>query len=339
MKELPFVSLVVIGRNEEKNLEHTFKAIGAIDYPREKLEIIYVDSNSTDRSVEIARQHADAVYIEEHPLPSAARGRNRGLVEARHDIVHFIDGDVRIAPGYLKKAVEILSNPEIQAVSGLIRESCGRGWSRLVSACWAAPKEGIADSTATGGTFKREPLLRVDGYDERLILGEETELGERFCSAGFTIWSTLQEMGVHDYGIHEFADFVRYLYKDGRVKTRTMMIKGASDYFAGNRRKALSNIVQNVGLLSLIVAICLLNRLFWLPVLLVAILVLLFIKYYFVKKTRDSNTLLYFMLTNVLKPVVFAGQIIEWAGIVLDRPLALALNERKMALIKTVKAQ
>jgi glycosyltransferase involved in cell wall biosynthesis len=338
MSQLPFVSLVVIGRNEEKNLEAAFRAIDLIDYPRELLEVIYVDSNSTDRSVEIARQHADAVFIEDHPLPSAARGRNRGLVEARHDIVHFVDGDVQINRSYLKKAVEIITDPGIQSVSGVIRESNPRGWNHLLSSCWAAPREGIADSTATGGTFKRNAMLRVDGYDERLLLGEETELGERFRHAGFTIWSTLQEMGVHDYGIHSFSDFIRFLYKDGRVKTRTMMIKGNSAYFAENQRKAWSNIAQNIGLLSLIATICLLSRVFWLPVLLVSILVLLFIKYYFVKKARDLNTLLYFMLMNVLKPVVFAGQISEWVRIILDRSLARALKARKMALTKSLKS-
>jgi len=332
MVELPSVTLVVIGRDEEKNLEHTFRAIESIDYPKEKLQVIYVDSNSTDRSVEIARQHADAVFIEDHPLPSAARGRNRGLVEARHGIVHFIDGDVQVNRSYLKKAVEILSNPEIQAVSGVIRERSFQGWNRLVSACWAAPKEGFAGSTATGGTFMREALLQVDGYDERLTLGEETELGERFRGAGFTIWSTLQEMGVHDYGIHSFWAFLRFLYKDGRMKTRTMRIRSGSRYFSDNRRKAWSNVIQNSIGFVIVLVIILSRQAVWLPFLLVTIVMLLLVKYLLVKRIKRLHALAFFLLTNLFKPIVLAGQAAEWLLILSDPELSRGLRAVKADL-------
>jgi glycosyltransferase involved in cell wall biosynthesis len=335
MIELPLVSIVVIGRNEENNLEATFRAIESIDYSREKLEIIYVDSNSTDRSVEIARKHAAAVFVEDHPLSSAARGRNRGLVEARHGIVHFVDGDVTINASYLKKAVDILSNPAIHAVTGVICEKSRTGLSRIVSACWAAPKEGPVGFTATGGTYKRNALMQVDGYDERLTLGEESELGERFRCAGFTIWSTLQEMGVHDYGIASLTDFLRFLYRDGRVKTRTMLIDGSSDYFVVNRRMALSNILQNVMLLTLVTVLCLLHHAMWLPILFIAILILLFLKYYVVRKTRNRTALLYLLLMNVFKPVVFAGQIGEWVRFIFNKPAYQDLKVSKITLRKS----
>ena len=60
-KYLPNVSIVVIGLNEENNLHNTFKAIHNIDYPKNKYEIIYIDTGSSDRSIEIARRYTKEI--------------------------------------------------------------------------------------------------------------------------------------------------------------------------------------------------------------------------------------------------------------------------------------
>ena len=59
---VPDISIVVIGLNEGKNLHDTFTAIREMDYPQEKLELIFVDTGSSDHSVEIAGEFTDKVF-------------------------------------------------------------------------------------------------------------------------------------------------------------------------------------------------------------------------------------------------------------------------------------
>ena len=54
-EHLPGVSIVVPCHNEEKVIAHTIEALLALDYPREKLEILIVNDGSTDRTTSAVR--------------------------------------------------------------------------------------------------------------------------------------------------------------------------------------------------------------------------------------------------------------------------------------------
>ncbi|MCR4325816.1 MAG: glycosyltransferase, partial [Patescibacteria group bacterium] len=58
---LPSVAIVVPCFNEERTIESTLKSLAALDYPKEKLEIIVVDDGSTDRTHAIAQEFAAAL--------------------------------------------------------------------------------------------------------------------------------------------------------------------------------------------------------------------------------------------------------------------------------------
>ncbi|MBU4299200.1 glycosyltransferase [Patescibacteria group bacterium] len=51
----PLVSVVITTKNEEKNIENCLKSILNQTYPRDKIEIIVVDNNSSDRTKEIVQ--------------------------------------------------------------------------------------------------------------------------------------------------------------------------------------------------------------------------------------------------------------------------------------------
>jgi len=73
MKELPCVSIVMIGYNEAENLENTFCAVNNFHYPKDKIELIYVDSGSEDRSIEIAEKYTSKVFVEKSFYPNAKK--------------------------------------------------------------------------------------------------------------------------------------------------------------------------------------------------------------------------------------------------------------------------
>lgn len=94
IKNLPTVSIIIITWNVERTISSVLETIIAQDYPRKLIEVIAVDGNSTDKTVEILRRSKLEINIvqSEYPKdPEACRGV--GLRHAKGEIICFIDSD------------------------------------------------------------------------------------------------------------------------------------------------------------------------------------------------------------------------------------------------------
>jgi glycosyltransferase involved in cell wall biosynthesis len=117
------VVAIVIGRNEGERLVRCFASL-----KNEVHRIIYVDSGSTDGSLEAAERAGIETLALDMTTPfTAARARNAGLeVLSRGrepEMVQFVDGDCEICPGWIEAACSFLSqNPDVVAVAGRLRE-------------------------------------------------------------------------------------------------------------------------------------------------------------------------------------------------------------------------
>ena len=129
-RNLPSVSVVVIGRNEGRNLEACFRSVAEVNYPRHKLEVIYVDTGSSDGSVNIAKKFNVKVAEERSVFPTPGLARNRGMQEAKNEVIHFVDGDMTVEKTYLKKAVSILGKNNI-LIGGIGEEVNNPALTRL----------------------------------------------------------------------------------------------------------------------------------------------------------------------------------------------------------------
>ena len=98
------IGLVAIGRNEGQRLRECL-----VWATNKVARVVYVDSGSTDGSLELARSiGADTVELDLSIPFTAARARNEGfnrLLELTPDIefVQFVDGDCEIVDGWLQK--------------------------------------------------------------------------------------------------------------------------------------------------------------------------------------------------------------------------------------------
>ncbi len=125
MQNLETVGLVVIGRNEGDRLRQCLSSV--ID---KVAQIVYVDSGSTDGSVEMAKSLGVAVIELDLSQPfTAARARNEGFihllkVNPQIEFVQFVDGDCEIVEGWLESAQQQLkAQPKLAVVCGRRRES------------------------------------------------------------------------------------------------------------------------------------------------------------------------------------------------------------------------
>lgn len=210
---------VVIGRNEGERLLRCLTSLRDL-VPR----LIYVDSCSTDNSVEIARSAlADVVVLDKSVPFSAARARNAGLehLNASHPelrYVQFIDGDCELNATWLPRALRALEKDDALAVV------CGRRRERYPDrslynlVCdleWDTP---IGPAKACGGDalMRISALVEVGAYDPRFVAGEEPEMCLRLRQAGWTIHRIDAEMTLHDAAIYNFGDWwkrqLRYGY-------------------------------------------------------------------------------------------------------------------------------
>ena len=153
--------------------------------------VVYVDSNSTDGSVDLAgAMGADVVELDMSQPFTMARGRNAGwarLDEINPDIrfVQFIDGDCELITGWLELAYEVLeSRPEVAVVCGRRRERYPERsmYNRLADIEWNSP---IGEAKYCGGDamIRVEALRQIGGYNPTLIAGEEPDLCVRLRHA------------------------------------------------------------------------------------------------------------------------------------------------------------
>ncbi len=125
------ISLITPIRNEEKNLARYLRAIEKIDYPRDHFEVLFVDSNSDDGTVEILKRFADNTdlnvkVVEIKEDKGKAYTRNFGATEAQYDHLLFVDCKCQIDHQAVKAFVKHGYNPAIGFVITSQDSSFGR---------------------------------------------------------------------------------------------------------------------------------------------------------------------------------------------------------------------
>jgi glycosyltransferase involved in cell wall biosynthesis len=112
----PPISVIICVRYPSTQLQACLNALLQIDYPN--LEVIVVDNTSpSEKAAEWVNQLPIRYIYEENPGLGCAR--NRGIAEARYDIVAFIDDDMVVDRCWLAAIAQTFADPEVMAVTGL----------------------------------------------------------------------------------------------------------------------------------------------------------------------------------------------------------------------------
>jgi cellulose synthase/poly-beta-1,6-N-acetylglucosamine synthase-like glycosyltransferase len=116
----PHVTLIISAYNEEEVIEEKIRNSLALDYPREKLEIIVVSDASTDGTDDIVRRYmAEGVVLKRMTV---RRGKTAGLNEtvplARGEVIVFSDANVFYARDVIEKLVRNFGDPTVGCVTG-----------------------------------------------------------------------------------------------------------------------------------------------------------------------------------------------------------------------------
>jgi len=114
------VSIIVPVFNARETISDCLESIQSLDYPKEKLEIIVVDNGSNDRSDEIAQKFKVEMLFETS-MKSSYAARNKGVREAKGEMLAFTDADCVVSPGWLKHMVQHWTDSSIGCFAGEIK--------------------------------------------------------------------------------------------------------------------------------------------------------------------------------------------------------------------------
>ena len=123
---ITMISLIICTYNREKYIGPLLESIAKNDYPTTEYEIVLVDNNCTDNTREVCEQFAIANpevtlrYVVEHEQGLSA-ARNKGIKEAKGDIIIYVDDDALVDSDYIRIYAEhFAAHPDTMAAGGPI---------------------------------------------------------------------------------------------------------------------------------------------------------------------------------------------------------------------------
>lgn len=197
------ISILIPMHNEEQVLSFVLEALLECDYDRDRLEIIPINDNSTDRTKELLDEyHKKYEFIRPIHRDCPDRGKPVGLNDAmkvaRGEIIIVFDADYRPAKDMLKQLAIAFEDPEVGAVMGrVIPYNTNKNLlTRLInlerSGGYQVDQQArynlktIPQYGGTVGGFRKEVMLEMGGFNP-LVLAEDTELTYRLYTNGWKV--------------------------------------------------------------------------------------------------------------------------------------------------------
>lgn len=227
METEPMVSVIIPVRNGEKTVGELLDSLLKVDYPKEKLEIIVVDGNSTDKTRNIVSKYPFELIIQEGNGLNAAR--NTGIKHSNGKIVAFTDADCIVPENWIKKIVENFRDPQIGCIGGSVKGDGDGFFSRyadesIMPTVRAFKKREVLDNVklffcypaGCNMAFRRETFEKVGGFDETIIYSfDEDEFVEKVCKAGYKMVIDPDVLIRHKHR-STFKELLKQTFKYGR---------------------------------------------------------------------------------------------------------------------------
>lgn len=232
------ISIVVCTRNRTAYLQHCLEALVALPYPT--FEIVVVDNAPTNDDTYQLTTRFPVRYVREN-RPGLDWARNRGIAEARYDLIAFTDDDARVDPLWLQAIGTAFQQPEVMGVTGYVAPAAletraqrifefhyggmGHGYEHrlirgraltMLQLMWAS-SFGVGANMA----FRKQVFASIGLFDTALDVGTpsggggDVEMLHRLVARGHTLAYTPEAIVWHTHR-REMAALRKQLFNNGR---------------------------------------------------------------------------------------------------------------------------
>ena len=197
------ISFIVVALNAGESLRALLSDLRAQTLPMEQLEVLLVDSGSSDDTLAVMEMFAQNapcdVRVLRNPKRWLASGINVALDAATGDAIIRLDAHARIPADFLARNVEALCAGESIVGGSVLSAEPGTDWERVMRALDTSRFCGGAAPFRNGGQaryvdtlayalYRREVYDRVGRYDERLRRTEDNDMHYRMRHAGYRFY-------------------------------------------------------------------------------------------------------------------------------------------------------
>ncbi len=200
---MPFVSVVMIVRNEGPFIARSIEQVLAQDYPRDRMEIIVADGMSDDNTREVLAEYRAKypfIQVVDNPKRIVASGLNVAIERAQGELIMRIDGHGEVATDFARQVVRLMDeHPEAWSGGGPIVHAGTNRFGEAVAVAMSHPLgvglathrfpnyEGYVEG-AHFPTFRKWIFDRIGKFDEELVRTEDDEFNYRIAQAGGKIY-------------------------------------------------------------------------------------------------------------------------------------------------------
>ena len=198
------ISVVVIGKNEGERLAACLKSIQtALNVLAH--EVVYVDSCSTDQSLQTAKTLGARCFLLAERKTTAGLGRFVGAKEARGEYLLFLDGDMQLQPGFAEKALMAIAAKGYDGVCGVREDVYLRGGEVVCrnDNYFGCTQERLAPVFGGALMITRDALDACGGWATDTIACEEAELYARLKAIGCRIAEIPVPMILHTDAVRD----------------------------------------------------------------------------------------------------------------------------------------
>jgi glycosyltransferase involved in cell wall biosynthesis len=193
--------------NEEKYIARCIESIMQQDYPKNDLEVLFVDGMSTDRTRKIiasCQPQCPYLRVLDNPHKIVPYAMNKGISEAKGDIIMRLDGHALYPSNYFSELVRwhaklpdawniggvcdtkvVNSNKTSESIAKVMSDKFGVGNSTFRT---GSDKEYLEVDTVPFGCYKSFVFERIGLYNEKLVRVQDFELNKRLTHAGGKIY-------------------------------------------------------------------------------------------------------------------------------------------------------
>lgn len=229
----PLLSIIIKTLNEEQKIGDAIEsALAAGGEIGQAVEIIVADSISSDGTVGLAcRYPVRVVQFADIAERGCGAGVQLGFQRAHGEYIYILDGDMRLVPGFMPRAMaELATDPGLAGVGGIVEDTRIHNDFDRNRADHRMP---LATDEARwlegGGLYRRRAIEEAGGYaaDRNLKGYEEAELGMRLRHAGWRLKRLPQVAATHTGHALCTLAILRRHWRNRRAMSAGVLLRGA----------------------------------------------------------------------------------------------------------------